>query len=304
MRQEWVKYLCDPIDKTSLKIDRVFEKKGRDILFGTLKSKSGNVYNIKEGVPILLCRYTQSVKTVDSFEYEWKKFDFDYGKKGWIQDIVKPILGSTKYFKNKIIVDCGAGSGRQSLWMAQAGAKFVFSIELSNSATTVVKRVTDRFKNRIFVIQADIGHIPINRKNVVIDLAYCVNVIQHTKNPKKAVLEISKLLNKNSDFIFNIYLRRGNMYLVKCIQYFRKMTRAFPNSLNKYISLMIAILLYPFKLRRHSFKEFWLDIYDLLGSHSYQKFYSEVYLKKMLAESSLKIIRRSYYAMVLRKINF
>ncbi|MEK7497293.1 MAG: hypothetical protein AAB656_00035 [Patescibacteria group bacterium] len=129
MRQEWVKYLCDPIDKTSLKIDKVIERRDGDILFGTLKSESGNIYNIKGGVPVLLNRQTQSVKTVDSFAFEWENFDFDYGKKGWLRDIVRPVLGSTKYFKNKIIIDCGAGSGRQSLWMAQAGAKFVFSIE-------------------------------------------------------------------------------------------------------------------------------------------------------------------------------
>ena len=131
MLREWVRYLCDPIDKTSLKIDEVIEKKGHDILFGTLKSRSGNRYSIKEGIPRLMNRHTQPVMTVDSFAYEWENFDFDYGKKGWLQDIVRPILGSTKYFKNKTILDCGAGSGRQSLWMAQAGAKFIFSIELA-----------------------------------------------------------------------------------------------------------------------------------------------------------------------------
>lgn len=303
MRQEWIKYLCDPIDKTSLRITKIFEKKGQNILFGTLKSKSGNIYRIKEGVPILLNRHTQSVRTVDSFAYEWKEFDFDYGKKGWLQDIVKPIVGSTKYFKNKTIVDCGSGSGRQSLWMAQAGAKFVFSIELSDSARSMVKKIAKRFKDKIFVIQADITHLPINRKSVAIDLAYCINVIQHTKSPRRATLEISKLLSRSSDFIFNIYLRRGNLYLLDSIQFFRKMLAFFPNTIIKFISLIVAIFTCFLKAKGHSFKEFWLDIYDLLGSHSYQKFYSEEYLSKILAESKLKIIKRSYYAMILKKIS-
>ena len=82
MRGKWIKYLCDPIDKTNLCIDKIVDKKGDDILFGTLKSKSGNIYKIENGVPILLNSRTQPVKTVDSFAYEWEQFDFDCGEKG------------------------------------------------------------------------------------------------------------------------------------------------------------------------------------------------------------------------------
>ena len=303
MLREWVRYLCDPIDKTSLKIDEVIEKKGHDILFGTLKSRSGNRYSIKEGIPILLNRRTQPIRTVDSFAYEWENFDFDYGKKGWLQDVVRPTLGSAKYFKNKVILDCGAGSGRQSLWMAQAGAKFIFSIELSDSARTMVKKVTSRFKDRVFVIQADIAHLPINRKAAVFDLVYCINVVQHTENAKKTTAEISKLLGRNTDFIFNIYLRRGKSSLINFVQLFRKLISDLPNSLIKFISFIIAILIYPLKLRGNSFKELWLDVYDLLGTHHYQRFYSERYLAEILRELNLEIIKRTYYAMLLRKTN-
>lgn len=301
MLKKWVKYLCDPIDKTSLKIDRVVRKAGNDIIAGTLRSSSGKVYEIKNGVPVLLNQKTQPVKSVESFAYEWKSFDFDYGRKGWLKDIVTPVLGGARYFKSKTIIDCGSGSGRQSLWMAQSGAKFVFSIELSDSAMTMVKKVTDKFKDKIFVIQADIAHLPINKKTVNVDLMYCANVIQHTKNPKQATLEISETMNRNSSFIFNIYLRRGNLHLIDFIQLFRRAIKRLPNSMVKYISLIAAIFIYPLKSTAHSFKEFWLDIYDLLGSHSYQRFYSESYLAKMLKESNLKIIKRSYYAILLKR---
>ena len=210
MLKKWIKYLCDPIDKTSLSVSKITSRDGEYIISGILKSRSGNIYKIKNGVPILISKKTQGVSSVESFAYEWNTFDFDYGKKGWLNDIVEPVVDSTKYFKDKVVIDCGAGSGRQSLWIAEAGAKFVFSIELSDSATTIVKRVTSKFKNRIFVIQADIAHLPLKRNIANIDVAYCVNVIQHTKNPLKGTEEISKLLNKNSTFIFNIYLLRGN----------------------------------------------------------------------------------------------
>lgn len=313
MKQEWIKYICDPVDKTSLNIDKIFEKKGQYIIFGTLKSKSGNIYNIREGIPILLNRHTQSVRTVESFAYEWKTFDFDYGKKSWLQDVVRPVLGSIKYFKSKTIIDCGAGSGRQTLWMAQAGAKFVFSIELSDSAMTMVKEVTNKFRDKVFVIQADIEHLPINRKSIEVDLAYCVNVIQHTKNPKKTTLEISKLLNQDSGFIFNIYLEKGRKNFLTILNFIRNITKFIPHSILRYISYFIAYFCYIFSFlpfigswfkkslpTRYGFKETWLSVYDILGSHEYQKFYTENELGLILKKANLKIIKRSKYAMLLK----
>lgn len=303
MLKKWIKYLCDPVDKSSLKIGKITEKKGNDVIVGTLKSKSGRIYQIKDGVPILLNRYTQSIKSVDSFAYEWESFDFDYGKKGWLKDIVEPTLGSIKYFKNKTVIDCGAGSGRQSLWMAEAGAKFVFSVELSDSARSMVKKVIDKYRDRVFVIQADIAHLPIKKKTAEINVAYCVNVIQHTKNSMKATREISNLLGEKSEFVFNIYLRRGNMYLIDLVQLLKKTLRKLPKSLINYISLVFAIGFYPFKSKNLSFKELWLEIYDLLGTHSYQKFYTEEYLAGMLKNLKLNIVKRSYYVMLLTKNN-
>ena len=104
MRGKWIKYLCDPIDKTNLCIDKIVDKKGDDILFGTLKSKSGNIYKIENGVPILLNSRTQPVRTVDSFAYEWEQFDFDCGEKGWLEDVVRPSVGGLKYLLSKPIL--------------------------------------------------------------------------------------------------------------------------------------------------------------------------------------------------------
>lgn len=304
MLKKWVKYLCDPIDKSSLKVDKIIVREGNDIIFGILRGKSGRIYHIEGGVPILLNRYTQSIKSVDSFAYEWENFDFDYGKKGWLKDIVKPTLGSVKYFKNKTVIDCGAGSGRQSLWMVEAGAKFIFSVELSDSARSMVRKVTNKYKDRVFVIQADIAHLPIKKTISNIDVAYCVNVIQHTKNPMRATREISNLLRKKSEFVFNIYLKREMGYLVDLVQLLKKALRRLPKSLINYISFVFAIGFYLFKSKNLSFKELWLEIYDLLGTHTYQKFYTEEYLTEMLKNLKLNIVKRSYYAMLLTKIKF
>ncbi|MCX6706396.1 MAG: class I SAM-dependent methyltransferase, partial [Candidatus Woesebacteria bacterium] len=284
--------------------DKIFERSGRDVISGVLKSRSGNKYPVRKGVPILLNRYTQPVKTVDSFAYEWEQFDFDYGKKGWLEDVVKPGVGGLNYFKNKVIIDCGSGSGRQSLWMAQAGAKLVFSLELSGAAQSITKKVADMAGGKVFVIQCDISDPPINTRNVKVDLIYCVNVIQHTINPKLAVLGITKLMNKKTDFIFNIYLKRNRKFILKTLELVRLLTRSLPFGLLKYLSLIATCIFYPFKRYLpvgHSFKEIWLNLYDILGNHEYQKFYTEEELTSILKNANLKIIRRLKYVMFLNK---
>lgn len=303
MQQTWIKYLCDPFDKSNLRFFKIGKKRGNEIISGLLKSKSGHIYEIKNGVPIFATSKTQSTESVDSFAYEWKTFDFDFGKASWLRDVIRPSIGSRKYFKDKVVIDCGAGSGRQSLWMAESGAKFVFSVELSDSAFLMIPRVTSRYKNRVFVIQADIARLPINKKTAKIDTAYCVNVIQHTKNPAKTLEEISSLLGSKSQLIFNIYLRRGGGMIIDAIQFLKKIIRKFPKAIINALSFSLALILFIFKFRKISFKEFWLEIYDLLGNHSFQNFYTQKYLSKLLEKSKLKVIKNSYYVMLLEKLS-
>lgn len=301
MQRTWIKYLCDPIDKSSLHFFKIGKKRGNEIISGLLKSKSGHVYEIKNGVPIFVTSKTQSTESVDSFAYEWKTFDFDFGKASWLRDIIRPSIGSRKYFKDKVVIDCGAGSGRQSLWMAESGAKFVFSVELSDSALLMIPRVTSRYKNSVFVIQADIARLPINKKTAKIDAAYCVNVIQHTKNPAKTLREISGLLGSKSQLIFNIYLRRGNGILIDAIQFLKKGVRKFPKIIINALSFLLAVTLFIFRFGKIGFKEFWLEIYDLLGNHSFQNFYTQVYLSRLLKQTNLRMVKDSRYAMLLMK---
>lgn len=311
MLKKWVKYLCDPIDKTDIKFESIQQLVGNDVISGMLKSKSGNLYPVKKGVPVFLNNITQSVGSVNSFGYEWN--NFSYGKKSWPEDIVNPIVGNLKYFRNKVVIDCGAGSGSQSLWMAKAGAKFVFSIELSDRSIPIIKKITNKFKSKIFVIQADIEHLPIKIKSIKIDVAYCINVIQHTKNPTTATQEITSLLNPHSDFIFNIYLEKGRTNFISLLNFLRKFTRIVPHSLLKYFSYLITLFSYLFAQfpfiggwfkkslpLRHGFKETWLSVYDILGSHDFQKFYSEDELSFILKQCNLQIIKKTQYAMLLK----
>jgi len=301
MKKQWIKYLCDPVDKSEIKLEKVFEFDGKRIIRGTLKSQSGNVYQIKEGIPILLDKRSQTLKSVESFGYEWNEFDYDYGQKSWMEDIIKPSVGSMDYFKNKIIVDCGAGSGRQSSWMAEAGAKLVVAVELSDSVHTAAKKAT-RHADNVFLIQADIAHLPL-KKTAFYDLIYCVNVIQHTQNETKTLIELSSLMTKKSRMIFNIYLHQNRYFIIRLVGGLRQLTSELPYKTLKqslYLPAVFIFILSKFRIVSigRSFRETWLNMYDLFGGHSYQKFYTEEEVQRMISSARLIVEKRTKYVFV------
>jgi 2-polyprenyl-3-methyl-5-hydroxy-6-metoxy-1,4-benzoquinol methylase len=124
--------LVDPYTEDKLVLqDGVYSND--KLVEGYLVNTKGTKYKILHGIPSFVTHESQSTESVESFEYEWNTFGFDYGKESWLEDIVDPLLGGITHFNDKVIVDAGAGSGCQSRWMAEAGAKKVYSLELSNS---------------------------------------------------------------------------------------------------------------------------------------------------------------------------
>ncbi|XP_023954388.2 uncharacterized protein LOC112057987 [Bicyclus anynana] len=72
----------------------------------------------------------------------------------------RAILENTSYFKGKVVMDVGCGTGILSIFCAQAGAKKVYAIEasnLSNLATNIVKE--NNFEEVIEVIHSKVEDV-------------------------------------------------------------------------------------------------------------------------------------------------
>ena len=194
--------------------------------------------------------------------------------------------------------------------MVEAGAKFVFSLELSNSTHTIHANTIKEYKDKIFPIQCDIAHPPLRIRP---DVIYCVNVIQHTKSPLKTLLSLAQLMGDKTVFIFNMYDRNKNstkrLILIKSVRF---ITRFLPFFVWKwltffYISLLYLLVkipivstvthrLYPIGT---SFRGDWLNLYDLGGAHYYQDFYSRGEQRKLIKEAGLKIKKQTRFGYVL-----
>lgn len=308
MKSAWIDILSDPIDGKKLKFVQPVIKNGR-IISGKLLGGSGRVFKIKQGIPILLPPDSQSLDSVESFAFEWNQWGYRFAKNNWLKNNILPLLGKETAFKDKIIIDTGAGSGAQSRWMAEAGAKFVISLELSNTIFDRHKKTIKGFEDVIFPIQCDISQPPLSIKP---DILYCVNVLQHTKDPKKTFARLSQLVGTKTVFLFNVY-NKESFLGSKTVVILRQVIKYFPFRIWKQLSFLLAGGIFaldkvaPKTIKKifgdvhfsQDFNELWLQIYDAFGAHYYQFPLSKKEQMDLFKKAKLKIKAKNYFGYLL-----
>jgi len=195
--------LCDPNTKAPLELtDAVLDSDG-NIQSGALVSPSGRRYPIVNGIP----RFIDSVSTgaVHSFGEEWNYFNFTDFKLNWLTHTVANTFGGPAAFKDKLIVDAGGGSGAQSKWFAEYGARHVVLLDLSHSVDDVVKRNLKGLSS-VDVVQCSIDSPPLKDQSIE-GIVYCHNVIQHTPSVEKTASALYALVAPGGEFVFNCYGR-------------------------------------------------------------------------------------------------
>ncbi|WNO05826.1 methyltransferase domain-containing protein [Rhodoferax mekongensis] len=212
-----LKYICEPDSKAPLVLAGAVMDEDGNIHSGNLVAPSGRRYPIINGIP----RFVETVETesVTSFGDEWNHFNFTDFKINWLQHTVKNTFGSAGAFKDTLIVDAGGGSGAQTKWFSEYGAKHVIMLDLSHSVDDVVRRNLAGLKN-VDVIQCSIDAPPLLDQSID-GMVYCHNVIQHTPSVEKTAHALYGLVAPGGEFVFNCYglndqgvLRWGRWHLI------------------------------------------------------------------------------------------
>lgn len=305
-------FICEPITKNNLLLKNELYDSDGNIASGVLYTISGNEYPIINGIPRFVQGEIQT-STVSSFGDEWNYFNFTDFKINWLNHTVKNTFGSTDVFKDKIIIDAGGGSGAQTKWFVEYGAKHVILLDLSHSVDDVVRRNLSGFKN-VDVIQCSIDAPPIKDSSIN-GIVYCHNVIQHTPSVEKTAHQLYKLVSENGEFVFNCYPLNDNG-LLRYIRFHyiylptRFVVSKLPFFLIIFYSRLMAVLrLIPFlgkffeligicvqgevpkiqneskfKYLKRRFKAISLNTFDAFGSHKYQHHKSETEIRSLLRD--------------------
>lgn len=320
MKSKLLDYLCDPVDKSELELTNpVYDKTG-NIIEGMLTSKSGREYPITKGIPRFL-KNSAEQKSVESFGNEWNYFNFDQFKTNWLNHTVKNTFGSTDIFQGKVVVDAGAGSGMQSLWMSQAGADYIISMELSHSVDGIMRKNLQQVDN-VDVVQCSIDQPPI-KDGVIGGIVVCHNVIQHTRSVEDTAHALWCIVSRGGEFVFNCYpkndlglIRKLRLKLYSVLRtFFSRRSFRFLLNYSRLMSILRFIPILGLLLEKsslmvrgdvpkgpHYIKRCYiagvLNTFDCYGSHFYQHLKSDDEIKRLIFElqpDSSKVLNVKQY---------
>ena len=311
MTPNLLQYLCEPITKASLQMINAQYDIDGNIISGDLITATGKHYPIIKGIP----RFVDFVptSTVDSFGDEWNYFNFTEFKVNWLNHTVANTFGSTDAFPDKLIVDAGGGSGAQTKWFAEYGARHVIMMDLSHSVDDVVKRNLTGLKN-VDVIQCSIDAPPL-RDHCIDGIVYCHNVIQHTPSVERTAHALNALTAPGGEFVFNCYplndqgmVRWMRFHLI--YQPLRAMLSRMPfGIIMAYARLMATLRLVPglgmfleksnfcvqgdvphiagetpWQYLKRRFKNTSLNTFDTYGAHSFQHHKSDNAIRALVKD--------------------
>ena len=143
-----------------------------------------------------------------------------------LADFVRPFdLGEVR---GKKVGDIGAGTGRFTRALLEAGAAEVVAVEPSAAAEVIPETLAGFDTSRVRVLQVEGGDLP---EGLDLDLAFSVGVLHHIAAPEDVVLAVYRALKPGGRFVVWLYGREGNgLYLALALP-LRRVTKGAPHAL-------------------------------------------------------------------------
>jgi len=115
----------------------------------------------------------------------------------WLQDIQLP----AEWFRGKLILDAGCGSGRWTYAMAMLGATVV-AVDFTDAGVAVTHEATMGLEN-VTVLQADVAHLPFRHDSF--DCVVSWGVLHHTPDTKASFDRLVPLLKRGGTLYVMVY---------------------------------------------------------------------------------------------------
>ena len=177
-------------------------------------------YPVVRGIP----RLVEAENYAASFGFQWNRFrrtqldsangttisrDRFLAETGW----------APASLKGARVLDAGAGSGR-FVEVALAFGAEVVALDYSSAIDALAANFQD--SRRLHLLQSDILRLPL--KENLFDFVYCCGVLQHTADPRIALLKLAKRLKPGGRLAVDVY-RAGLAYWTHPRFWLRPVTR-------------------------------------------------------------------------------
>lgn len=202
---------------------------------GSRYKYTAGVYDLRVG------RYTNEKEKVviESFGERWTENweNMAHTQHHYLKTM-KPLSGAD--FRGKIIVDAGCGFGPLSKMLLDNGAGHVICVDYSQSIYQA-QQFLENYKDRVTFIRGDIQSPPVSP---LADMFISHGVLIHVSDPKKAFLELSKLVQpqRGTGFVW-VYAKENNRVLEALLKTIRFFSLRISYRLNWRISSMLEFFL-------------------------------------------------------------
>lgn len=235
MRQAIIPLLYCPTCSSKIRFGKATNISGKQIITGTLLCQKNHRWPITKGVPRFVKNLPSEKEiTARRFGSQWLSFSsISFAPNdlpqflSWIQP-VKP-----RFFKNKVILDAGCGSGRHLIIASRFSPKTLIGIDLSNSVDLAFEKTKDN--PNIHILQADILNLPFKKS---FDYIYSIGVIHHLPDPKEGFKRLSVILKPKGAISAWLYGAKGNELITN---FFNPLRLTFTSHLPVYLLSVIAL---------------------------------------------------------------
>lgn len=163
------------------------------------------IYPVQGGIPRFLPDLSSGEQQVKrSFNLEHSRYlDSHYLHFGerlvqqWLDEIQLP----REFFRGKLVLDAGCGSGRWTYAMARLGATVV-AIDLTDAGVEITHRATAQLEN-VAALQASVFHLPFRPESF--DLVVSWGVLHHTPDTRAAFERVAPLVKKGGQLYAMFY---------------------------------------------------------------------------------------------------
>ena len=140
---------------------------------------------------------------------------FDETYKFTCERLKKNNINPYSFFKDKIVVDAGCGSGKFSATIARLGAKKVYGIDIGKKGLEFAKLQAKKkeYGKKLKFIESSLLNISL--KDKVADLVWSNGVIHHTSDYNKCLSEFNRILKKEGKLFLYV---SGSSGLYELIQ--------------------------------------------------------------------------------------
>ncbi len=241
MKSGILKYLVCPGCRSGLELAVNEKAENGEILSGQLTCTACAAgYPVRGGIPRMLKagHYALFEKTQKNFAFSWKKFANIYEDPRDFLDWIHP--KKREFFRDKVVLDAGCGTGKHAVFAAEFGAKEVVAFDLSD-AVDVAYEHSRRHPN-VHIVQADIYHLPFRNDY---DYLYTIGVLQHLPRPEEGFERLIRLIKKSGWCSIWVYGYEGTGLVRKVVDPVRKgITSRLPNSAVYAASFFPALIFY------------------------------------------------------------